>query len=333
MAKMDKTSGNILQSPQQSLLAGLYILPGTWGTTMINSLVETEKKTAKIGGEQNQVAKPAKSVKPTSYRATSKSHHGGIVHETIPLVLEVKRAISLALRESNWATGKSKRRQILVSRTAQLKGKSGLQWAPDLVVHDRDFHDVHAVIFSIDAAASLSDVAASFNRALVCFDDLAHLLCLQVIIVRKVKGPEAQSARRIISQYEELFTSREKTIKLVEWTPKDIGTVIRQVLLAIREAYPERRGIRNIRDTLVALSERNPELFSRMRIPPRDREARVAELLKEIKAHDPYLSYGKIVSQALVRKAICPSQVSYMLGYMSDSTFQAILEEYLALQK
>jgi hypothetical protein len=40
---------------------------------MINSLVETVKKIAKIGSEQNQVAKPATSVKPTSYRAPSKS--------------------------------------------------------------------------------------------------------------------------------------------------------------------------------------------------------------------------------------------------------------------
>jgi hypothetical protein len=56
------------------------------------------------------------------------------------------------------------------------------------------------------------------------------------------------------------------------------------------------------------------------------------DVLRAIKMRDPNLTYGKIISIAVQRKALRSSQVGHFLNQATDKDFENMLKEYLATQ-
>jgi len=168
----------------------------------------------------------------------------------------------------------------------------------------------------------------------VCSEDLAHLNSLPLVIVKNDNSLEGRVGQRFVSRYENLVASDGlRGIKIVQWNPRNIHDFIRGILSDIKEKHPERWGIKSIKDTLASLSQKYPNLFPYMIAVMPKKETKCAELLKEIKEQDPYLSYGKIISHAIQRKGIDELQAGISLNYVSDASLEKLLKRYLDIQR
>lgn len=121
-------------------------------------------------------------------------------------------------------------------------------------------------------------------------------------------------------------------IQIVAWTPITSFEIVSQMLLSIRETQSYRFGIKSIKDTLDALSAKCPDVFPEIVTYPKVERTACIDLIRAIKMQDPFLTYGKIISQIVQRKKLYPSQIGGFLDHVSDREFEKVLKEYFEMQ-
>jgi hypothetical protein len=312
-----KSSANLKAEP--------YILPKTAGTAMNHSPVDTEKKVIATKSK----ATMATTKKKSRNHAVSQEQHLKEQDPRTRLIAEVKYVLTLALEESNWINAKS--RQVVISERAAVRGASGLSWTTDLMISGRNSSDICCAVFCIDTLRQ-PRIEGSFDRALAACADIDYIASLRVVIVNSKDGLATNASRQLVSKYERLFGSNGDDIRVLDWDPKNICDLVQQILVELRGMHPNRKGIKDIDDTMRSLAQKHPKLFGHY-LNQVSEETQVLELLQQIKNRDPYPTYGKILSRVFGTIGMYDRRPAYELYRISDKNFERLLVRYLEQQK
>jgi hypothetical protein len=288
---------------------------------MIYPRVDTERKAGKTKSNEPMVNGTTKSDN------CRREHDANEQDSCSQLVKRVKYVLTLALEESNWINAKSKSRQAVISERAAVRGASGLSLTTDLMITGRNSSDMCCAVFCIDTSRQ-PRIEGSFDRALAACADIDYIARLRVVIVNSKNGLATNASRQLLSKYERLFGSNGNDIRVLDWDPKNICDLTQQILVELQGMHPNRKGIKDIDDTMRSLAQKHPNLFGHY-LTHVSQETQVLELLQQIKNRDPYLTYGKILSRVFETIGIYDRGTASELNRVSDKKIEQLLVRYL----